>query len=425
MPITQVTYQPQIDSLNAAFRPIVFKCKAKIPNSTPENYIPTVVYCDIYLNNVYYKSISRSAFINDDGIAPEYEFDIQDAVQEVMTSSLPIMDGSLIEDHTDNLKTVFVKFRNSYLDVNGFNVSEQTAPIQGTSSSAPVSGAGTQSNTFYVLYAVLQLEDNQNLKDLLSSYKTGVWSTDSYPLTRRPENIFSCSNDSSHFPIITLKTPKLLVFSFRTAFAEADLSVEINNTFPPGMKILYVPEGLQNIKTYFPMVNFSEILSWKIYLKDESGNVFATTRINTTGCCCGDEKTRIHFINSCGNIDSINFILNTEESETKSATWQKSQQFPLDRTKGGNYRINIESNENYEVETKCYGEKDQYWIKELANTPLAWIETFLPNGFNAPVQKEFIPITILDSKLPTKDAEAFEYVVKIKFSMANSNSNLR
>ncbi|SIS72175.1 MULTISPECIES: hypothetical protein [Chryseobacterium] len=190
-------------------------------------------------------------------------------------------------------------------------------------------------------------------------------------------------------------------------------------------KILYIPEGIPNIKDYFPLVDFSEVVEWSVYVKDANDNIIATTRNNKVGCCCGDDKIRIHFLNSCGNIDSINFLLNTEESETKSDTWEKSQKFPLDRTKGGIYRKNIESNETYEVETKCYGEKDQYWIKELTDTPLAWIETYLPNGFQDPVQKEFIPITILDTKLPTKDVDAFEYLVKIKFSMANSNTNLR
>lgn len=190
-------------------------------------------------------------------------------------------------------------------------------------------------------------------------------------------------------------------------------------------KILYIPEGIPNLKPLFPLVDFSEVIEWSVYVKDSDDNIIATTRTNKVGCCCGDDMVRIHFLNSCGNIDSINFQLNIEESETKSDTWEKSQKFPLDRTKGGIYRKNIESNETYEVETKCYGERDQYWFKELINTPLAWLEMLLPNGFNAPVQKEFIPITILDLKLPTKDVDVFEYLVKIKFSMSNSNSNLR
>lgn len=233
MPITEITYQPQFNSLNAAFRPIVFRCKAKIPNPTPENYAPTVVYCDIYLNDIYYKSVSRSAFINDDGIAPEYEFDIQDAVQEVMTASLPIMDGPDVEDHTDNLKVVFVKFRNAYLDTNGFNVSEQTAPVQGTSSSAPVAGDGAQSNSFYVLYAVIQHEENQNLKELLNSYKTGIWNENSFPLTKRPQDVKICRNDSSHFPILTDKVLNKLCIKIKTfSGEEIELCSKLKTTCP-------------------------------------------------------------------------------------------------------------------------------------------------------------------------------------------------
>jgi hypothetical protein len=88
MPIT-ISYQNNTDSLNVAYRPVVFRCKARISGATALNYIPPVVYCDVYINGIYYKSLSKTTFINNDLIAPEYEFDIQDAIQEVMSYNLP------------------------------------------------------------------------------------------------------------------------------------------------------------------------------------------------------------------------------------------------------------------------------------------------------------------------------------------------
>jgi hypothetical protein len=190
--------------------------------------------------------------------------------------------------------------------------------------------------------------------------------------------------------------------------------------------IYYIPEGVPNIKTHFPTVNFKDVEEWSVYVTDDQGNVLATSRENIPGCCCIDDKARIHFINSLGEIDSINFIRVIEETESKSDSWQKSKKFPLDKTKGGNYRKNIKSNESYEAETRCYGETEQYWIKELLDTPKAWLETILPNGFQESTEKAFIPIEIIDTKLPTrKNTQRYEYIVKIKFSMSNENLTLR
>jgi hypothetical protein len=208
-------------------------------------------------------------------------------------------------------------------------------------------------------------------------------------------------------------------------------------------KTLYIPEGVPNIQSLFPTVDFNNVEEYFITVFDAlsgafdsgfsngfdigtDGGAIATTRINKLDSCCCEDKVRIHFVNSLGEIDTINFSRPDEILEIKSDTWEKALKFPLDRTKGGTTRQGIKSNETIEAETKCYPETDQYWIKELFQAPMAWIETYLPNGFNTPTQKELIPIEILDAKFPIRKVEQrYEYLVKIKFSMANSNINLR
>ncbi|AZA82170.1 hypothetical protein C1637_09935 [Chryseobacterium lactis] len=190
--------------------------------------------------------------------------------------------------------------------------------------------------------------------------------------------------------------------------------------------IYYIPEGVTNLKPLFPQIDWSKIVEYSIVVKGNNSSTIAESRINKVDCCCLDDKVRIHFINSFGEIDSVNFIRVLEETETKSESWEKSLKFPLDRSKGGSYRKNITSNETYEVETRCYGESDQYWFKDLMNTPKSWIELNLPNGFKESIKKEFIPIEIADLKLITrKNERRYEYIVKIKFTMSNDNVTLR
>ncbi len=210
-----ISYQKNNDSLNVAYRPVVFRCKARISGATATNYIPPVVYCDVYINGIYYKSLSKTTFINNDLIAPEYEFDVQDAIQEVMSYNLPAIDGSNILYLTKTVKKVFVKFRNAKYDANGFITSEQLAPIQGTSSSIPVAGYGVQSNEMFVFNATLQHEDVQDFATFCDNFKTGFWDANSYPLTKRPKKMKLCNDDSSYFPIATGKTISCLELNYR------------------------------------------------------------------------------------------------------------------------------------------------------------------------------------------------------------------
>lgn len=201
-----ITYQKANNSINAAYRPIVYRCTATISGASINNYIPPVVYCDIYLNKVYYKTISKKQFIFNNGTDPEYEFDIQDAVQEVLSYNLPLINGDVPIQFTKSIAQVYVKFRNAKFDVNGFIESEQLEPIQGTSSSSPVSGEGIQSNEIIVTNSTIQHEDNQEFALFLNNYKTNSWDENSYPLTRRPKNFKLTKNDSSYFPILTNRT---------------------------------------------------------------------------------------------------------------------------------------------------------------------------------------------------------------------------
>ena len=189
--------------------------------------------------------------------------------------------------------------------------------------------------------------------------------------------------------------------------------------------VYYIPEGIPNLETLFPDVPWDQVKQWSLQVKDSEGNVLATTRTNKVGCCCTD-VVRIHFVNYCGEIDSINFSRPEETHETKSDSREKPLRHPLNRSLGGEIRKNITSNEVVEAETTCYSEADQGWIQELADTPMAWVEMNLPNGFLASTEKAYIPIRIMDMKLALrKNERRYEYLVKIKYQMSNSNILLR
>lgn len=195
MPITAITFQPISNSLQAAYRPIIFQVTAV---SLYDTFLPApVVYCDIYFGGIYYKSLSKTIPLP----TGEWQFDIQDATQEYLRKYLAPNGGIEFYQASSAMTNSFCRFRASGINTNGFIVPEAIVPVQGTGSIPPVNGSGTQSNTFYAMNATLQHEDNQDLSAHLNTYKNGVWSALAYPLTHRPQSYPIRLAESDYYPI--------------------------------------------------------------------------------------------------------------------------------------------------------------------------------------------------------------------------------
>lgn len=198
MPVTSISYQPATGQLIAAYRPIVFKVQA---TATDGGVTPPFVVCDIYIADVYYKSIIRTAAESIESTYSIFQFDIADALQEYLQADLATIDNNNLLQAPHTSAKVFCRFRSSDIDADGFTVEEPTKPVQGTKNTSPVAGTGTQSNSFFAINSALQHEDNQNLALHLAAYKQGIWSPNAFPLTHRNRYYF-CDNDSDHYPLI-------------------------------------------------------------------------------------------------------------------------------------------------------------------------------------------------------------------------------
>jgi hypothetical protein len=194
MPITAITSQPPANTLHAAYRPIVFQVTATPTTGTGQ---PPVVYCDIYFGGTYYKSVSKTLPLSS-GV---WQFDIQDAAQEYLRRYLPPNGGNAIYQGTPSMTKVSCKFRSSGTNTNGFLVPEGLEPKQATGQNPATGGTGTSSNSFFVVNSTLQHEDNQDLSAHLNSLKSGTWSAQAFPLTRRPQRYFIPAGSSDFFTL--------------------------------------------------------------------------------------------------------------------------------------------------------------------------------------------------------------------------------
>lgn len=238
MPVQQILIQPAANSLNAAYTPVILRVQATGSSNEP---VPPVVYCDVYIDSVFYKTLSKTQYIqlNDDN--SEWQFDIQDALQEVLMKHLAANGASAIVKATNLIATVNCKFRSSGLDNDGFIVSEYTTPVQATGGNPAVAGDGYASSTFFALNTALQQDDNPNLATHLNSFKQGLWQSNAYPLTHRPKRYFIGRDDSDYFPFVytgnnivsciklTLKKKDGTVQSFTSCEALPACTISVRN----------------------------------------------------------------------------------------------------------------------------------------------------------------------------------------------------
>lgn len=418
MPVIAIRQQPAAASLNAAYRPISFEVEAQATDGGPQ---PPMVYCDIYVDGVFYRTVSRSIYTGQLAASTLYTFDIQDAVQECMDKVI----GK--NGYGDVLLTIGIsrivscKFRASAM-TGGLIVPELVVPKQGTWNINPLPGTGLSSNSFFVLNATLQHEDEQDLASHLSTLRKGIWKVDCYPLTHRPNAQKIGLHDSDYFPMFvsgTYENVRLVWKYIGESETRREKRLVTKETVPGA--VVYVPTGPKNLNVLFTSINFMNVAEYFVELLDDQGIIIGTTTTFVPQSCFYDNR-RIHFLNALGCIDAITFKLATVEGDIRSDSWQKGLGNSFSRTSHATQRFNVVSNRSYVAKTVDYNEPDMPWMEELFRTPMAWMEwkgsAFEPDSYT--------PIFIKDTKFPSlKEDDRYSYEVSLEFEPSHDFINLR
>lgn len=440
MAIDSIYSQPASGSLWANYRPIVLVAAARPDTS---DGLPPVVYCDIYVNSQYYKSISKTVpkqifYLGGGGIDyGHYEFDIQDALQEylifrvLVNGGFGILGASAYANNADTYIPVLCKFRSSHYDTDGFVVTENTAPIQGTGLIVPTAGTGTSSNTFNVFNATLQHHENQNLITHLDSYLTNNTVTTGVakiaaiaPLTHRPLYYRICAGDSDYYPFVDSSgahSYTILRLNYKPkggVYAAIDHAISKASGMPQ-----WIPAGPKNLTAAYPGAgDFRFIDEYYLEILNETPVVIFRTCYYKIGCCCITDKIRVHFGNTLGTTDAINFAEYHIVNDNSSSQYKKANPIPLTKQSTGFNRFNVRANDVYECKTDCYGEADMPWCMEMLNCPIAFIEWKGIEGQS----DDFLPIVVLDAKFERrKTDERYWYELVIQFKMGNDKIIIR
>ncbi len=186
-------------------------------------------------------------------------------------------------------------------------------------------------------------------------------------------------------------------------------------------KALYIPNGIKNLKSQFPLVNWSNMKDYYLQAIDEDGTVVATTCMNVVGKYC-DDDIRLHFVNYLGAIDSITFTDVEKEGETKSSGFEVGTSYPLIKSIHGLNRSNISSNDTYTAKSVEFEESELVWVQELFDSPICWMEWKGTQG----QPDDYTPIVITDKKLGKKKIDdRFQYEAIIEFKLSHERKILR
>lgn len=434
-----ITEQPTSGTLVAAYRPIKF---VLIADQQPLNVgACPVIMADVYLNGLYYASFS----VTDYEIVVAfftyyyYTFDIQDKLQEYLDLYFARMYEQTKGDMENQIDETFsarvqVKFREGYIDANGFTKFYGTAPVMGTKYTAPVAGTGTvTSNIFYCIAASLKHLDNMDLPTHLTYYKEAFQAT--YQLSHRPNNNAGLTVGGGKYYIS--RQDNDFVFCFSNGYSATTWLVGVAGTYRNGTtftsafkpytltvspqinKVYSINGGIAALMQYIPYIDWANVIEYEVFVFDFFFQAMRQ-KYYIIDCC---ERVRLFFRNKLGTWDGISFEYAEETTTTESTKYQKSLPLTLTtKAARGTSRMQPTQGEVVTVQCKEYGEKDQDWIKELLDTPVAYVQWAGGQGQGYGL----LPVNILDSEIKTlKNGDRYEYLLILKYEISNRTPSLR
>lgn len=234
------------------------------------------MYCDVYIVGEYYKTFTAYSIVNVGGTNGLYEFDLQDAFQEIIKTleyagAFTGIESTFYFTSGDASSCtqrcpVIVYFRGSSYTADGILVPEGPQPIQATATTPAVSGLRTfPSNQFSVVMAtlppyfvvgnVIDITSNPFLTVVASNqviFPSGAMISDTeiYPLSNMPLNNIPAS-------FVALGTPDLSPTVYQRDMGAFPLLIRKFGTFSS------LSRDYRNC--YVAVLYGSLNLSWNIY----------------------------------------------------------------------------------------------------------------------------------------------------------------
>lgn len=420
---------PAWDEVKTAYNDIIFDVFASTSSE--------VVYCDIYFDTKYYKTLVSTSPIYGFG-STQHRFNISDAAREYAKTAhvYPATHTTMQFGYGDGLNVTqcYCKFRGSTISANNVITPDAPVPIQGTMDNVPVAGGGAQSNLFYIVDAALQAENNSSLLVHLAAYRSnpvliGPFYIDTnifklYPLSHASA-IRLKMNDYAQFPF-------LLPMNSCNGRPWANVTLQVLAVLPNGtgasyntgfgpmtinhIKRYYIPIGVPQLLALNPAIPFSTFQYYFVYIYSNTDGavMFATPKIIPEKACT--DRVRIWFRNNLGSFDQLNF--GSKEERLTVVSGGKTMTNGFAGRFNTQLRTNSRSNELITA-VGTFTEAEMPVVKELLASSLSYVEKYYDDNGSL---LNLFPIRIHDSEIVTlKFEDRYEYEVTIEYSMAVTN----
>jgi hypothetical protein len=464
--ITQPNAYPDFDSVLSNYRQIRFEVLA-------DSFVPAdqPMYCDIYIASVFYKTISAYTIST---LSPSgnslFIFDIQDALQEAALAFINLTATSVAmvqssDNAQYNMLLVQCYFRGSAI-TSGLLVPNPVVPIQGTATTAPVSGTGTPSNIFYVLNSsiVPEFRDifSNALETLLAQKKNNLIVTGNYraySLSNIPSLNYThtylntdvaksvYATDNGQFPVLIMLFAASGILDLYSrncqlwiTYFNSDFSISNVVSLTTGAVVLqagftyYIPCGLADIAILNPtiynlLINAKERMYYYLTIRDmdapgfvwSSPLFYANNTPSVTLYPNEGELTNLWFQNLYGNFEQLSFVRTAVTTKAKSS----SQLVPYDQQNidsfipnswllKGVQRYNVRGYDELSI-TLVIPEPLLPWLRELLLSPFVWQQY-------SGATTSFRAMSIIDSDLETKKSikgnnQIYEVTITLKPSV--------
>jgi hypothetical protein len=388
---------------------------------------PPVVYLDIYIEKVFYRTICKTLPLESTIGDATYRFDIQDICQEVLSSPPPTLEQNVISWVDGPFKTVNCKARFGYINDDGFIACDDKAPVQGTGTKPAREGDGLQAESFFILNATLQHLHNQNVMVHMKYLKQipTLGTNLIVPATHRKKPHRVCRNAADVYPIVSTSPNGIRGMRIEYSYDKRNFYTTFHiftNISTPG--VFYIPNGPANLRMIGwgnpVQPDWLRIKRYFVILEDGLGASVLSWENTVEDCHCTDVVT-VCFQNYLGTYDTVTFDKVQVTHEDQSSEFQRPLSYPLDKKEGGIQRFNVKSNDTYEATFKCL-ETEMEWLQELKDSPKAFIAWKGAEGQS----KSYIPIVILSGKfLKLKTQEEYNYEFVLEFKLANEYISIR
>lgn len=453
---------PYFNTIQTAYNPIPYT--AEDDGATG---IPPVVYCDVYFDFTYYKTLTSTSPAQISGPVSFWKFDISGLAQEYMITLLPDITGTspatmyVSGGPAYGATVAYVKFRISTQDSFGVITPGGVAPVQATVDSPAIAGDGWQTDTFMIINSAQQATDIIALESQLKAFRIsgafigGFFPQNVDPLYRvyplsylKKQKIYK--NDYGMLPVLCCRNAflglhsayaNIYIFGFSSPGVITYIDTVSSAYMLVDYSIFYLPVGLVQILAMFPIftsvightqfyqialgdpaysgVNKFMFISPKYYIQQQDGSEPAIMPLVQP---VTPKHTRVWFQNYLGHLDQIIFVPREETLKVTSSPTELPMKFATNGYAGKGVsmsRNNVRSNE-YNVITGLFLEEDIPFVKQLLASAKTYLEFISPESGEVPPVALLLPIVIVDGEYSTQTFDdRYEYMIQIKYFMSN------